>query len=149
MGRAPSLAGLQMSVVFLPPSLGAAHIGFRLFFVPTRGKKQTLERQFGREQVGTVSPWLACLCSLQAAKCTQCFGQDRENGVWKRAAFLIFGYLEQAVRPRVPHRQPSSHGDGFALTLLGVFDLIENHVFCSSVIWMIVFKFSYTLNDLA
>lgn len=55
-------------------------------FSSHESEEMGLGSQSGGEQVE-----MACLCSLQTAKCTQCSGQDREHGIWKRAAVLIFG----------------------------------------------------------
>lgn len=97
---------------------------------------------------------MVCLCSLQTAKCTQCSGQDRENGTWQRAFFLILGHLEWGLGT---HTGSSSHGDGarlpspsLAVDSPGLLTMQRTTFLCSSVIWMtlIVFKFSYTLNDL-
>lgn len=73
---------------------------------------------------------MVCLCSLQTAKCTQCSGQDRESGTWKRAVFLILGHLEWGLGT---HTGSSSHGDGapsFSIPSRGLSwptDHAENH----------------------
>lgn len=83
-------------------------------FLCSREREEMDLRKSAWEWVSRDGGFMVCLCSLQTAKCTQCSGQDRESGTWKRAVFLILGHLEWGLGT---HTGSSSHGDGVAFLL--------------------------------